>query len=45
VVADDSIDGLRTSTALTSLERIFEQVAVEDDSAAVSQQIVQLIGA
>jgi ABC-2 type transport system ATP-binding protein len=45
VVADDSIDRLRELTQAPSLERIFSQLAVEQDSAAVSRDIATLIGA
>jgi ABC-2 type transport system ATP-binding protein len=45
VVADGSIERLRTLLALPTLERIFQQVAVEHDPAAVSREIVELIGA
>jgi ABC-2 type transport system ATP-binding protein len=45
VVADDSIEHLRTLMALPTLEDIFSQLAVEQDTAAVSQQIADLVGA
>jgi ABC-2 type transport system ATP-binding protein len=45
VVADDSIEHLRTLMALPTLEEIFSQLAVEQDTAAVSQRIADLVGA
>jgi ABC-2 type transport system ATP-binding protein len=45
IVADDSIASLRTMMALPTLEGIFSQLAVEQDSAAISQQIADLIHA
>ena len=45
VVADDSIERLRTLMALPTLEDIFAQLAVEQDTAAVSRQIADLIQA
>lgn len=45
VVADDSIEHLRSLMALPTLEEIFSQLAVEQDTAAVSQQIADLVGA
>jgi ABC-2 type transport system ATP-binding protein len=45
VVADDSIAGLRTLMALSTLEEIFAQLAVEQDTATVSRQIADLIQA
>jgi ABC-2 type transport system ATP-binding protein len=45
VVADDSIERLRTLMALPTLEEIFSQLAVEQDSAAISRQIADLIAA
>jgi ABC-2 type transport system ATP-binding protein len=45
VVADDSIERLRTLMALPTLEEIFSQLAVEQDTAAVSRQIADLIRA
>jgi ABC-2 type transport system ATP-binding protein len=43
VVADDSIERLRTLMALPTLEGIFSQLAVEQDTAAVSRQIADII--
>ena len=45
VVADDSIDGLRNLMSLPKLEDIFSQLAVEQDTAAISRGIADLIGA
>ncbi len=45
VVADDSIERLRTLMALPTLEEIFSQLAVEQDTAAVSREIADLIRA
>jgi ABC-2 type transport system ATP-binding protein len=45
VVADDSIERLRTLTALPTLEEIFSQLAVVHDTAAVSREIADLIRA
>lgn len=45
VVADDSIERLRTLMAAPTLEAIFSQLAVEQDTAAVSRQIADLIQA
>jgi ABC-2 type transport system ATP-binding protein len=45
VVADDSIERLRILMAASSLEEIFAQLAVEQDSAVVSRAIADLIGA
>jgi ABC-2 type transport system ATP-binding protein len=43
VVADDSIARLRTLMALPTLEEIFAQLAMEQDTAAVSREIADLI--
>jgi ABC-2 type transport system ATP-binding protein len=45
VVADDSIERLRVLMALPTLEGIFLQLAVEQDSVAVSREIADLIHA
>jgi ABC-2 type transport system ATP-binding protein len=45
VVADDSIEHLRTLMALPTLERIFAQLAVEQDTVSVSRAIADLIRA
>lgn len=45
IVADDSIDGLRSLMALPTLESIFSQLAVEQDTAAISREIADLIDA
>src|SRR5262249_40536072 len=43
MVADDSIEHLRSLMALPSLESIFSQLAVEQDTVAISRQIADLI--
>jgi ABC-2 type transport system ATP-binding protein len=45
LVADDSIERLRTLMALPTLEEIFSQLAVEQDTVAVSREIADLIQA
>jgi len=45
VVADDSIDRLRTLMASPTLEEIFQQLAVEQDTTAISREIADLIQA
>jgi ABC-2 type transport system ATP-binding protein len=45
IVADDSIAHLRTLMALPTLEDIFSQLAVEQDTVAISRQIADLINA
>jgi len=45
VVADDSIERLRTLMALPTLEEIFAQLAVEQDTAALSREIADLVRA
>jgi len=45
LVADDSIESLRTLMALPTLEGIFSQLAVEQDSVAISREIADLIHA
>ena len=45
VVANDSIEQLRTLTALPSLEQVFSQLALEQDTALISRQIVEIIEA
>jgi ABC-2 type transport system ATP-binding protein len=45
VVADDSIDRLRTLMESPTLEEIFRQLAVEQDTAAISSEIADLIEA
>ncbi len=45
VVADDSIEHLRTLMELPTLEGIFSQLAVEHDFVSVSREIVDLIHA
>ena len=43
LVADDSIEHLRALMALPTLEEIFSQLAVEQDTAAISREIADLI--
>lgn len=45
VVADDSIERLRTLMSVSTLEEIFAQLASQHDTAAVSRQIADLINA
>jgi ABC-2 type transport system ATP-binding protein len=45
IVADDSIEHLRTLMALPTLEEIFSQLAVEQDTVGISRQIADLIQA
>jgi ABC-2 type transport system ATP-binding protein len=45
IVADDSIENLRALMSLSSLEAIFSQLAVEQDTAAISRQIADIIHA
>src|SRR6201992_1570242 len=45
VVADDSIERLRTLMAVPTLEGIFSQLAVEQDSECISREIADLIHA
>jgi ABC-2 type transport system ATP-binding protein len=45
IVADDSIANLRSMMALPTLEGIFSQLAVEQDTAAISREIADLIHA
>lgn len=45
IVADDSIERLRSLMELPSLEAIFSQLAVEQDSDAMARQIADLIHA
>jgi ABC-2 type transport system ATP-binding protein len=45
VVADDSIERLRTVMSLPTLEGIFSQLAVEQDTVGISKQIADLINA
>jgi ABC-2 type transport system ATP-binding protein len=44
IVADDSIEHLRKLMALPTLEGIFHQLAVDQDTAAISRDIANLIG-
>jgi ABC-2 type transport system ATP-binding protein len=43
IVADDGIERLRTLMALPTLEDIFSQLAVEQDTAVISREIADLI--
>src|SRR5579884_3688125 len=45
VVADDSIENLRTLMSLPTLEEIFSQLAVEQDTATLSREIADLVRA
>jgi ABC-2 type transport system ATP-binding protein len=45
IVADDSIERLRTLMKLPTLEEIFSQLAVEQDTMSISRQIADLIHA
>jgi ABC-2 type transport system ATP-binding protein len=45
IVADDSIERLRTLMDLPTLEEIFSQLAVEQDTSAISREMADLIGA
>ncbi len=45
IVADDSIEHLRTLMAVPTLEGIFQQLAVEQDTGAISREIADLIEA
>ena len=45
VVADDSIERLRTLMAAPTLEEIFSQLTIEQDSDAISREIADLIHA
>ncbi len=45
IVADDSIESLRTLMSVPTLEGIFSQLAVEQDTAAISREIADLIQA
>ncbi len=45
VVANDSIEQLRALMSLPTLEEIFSQLAVEQDTQAITKEIVQLIKA
>ncbi len=43
VVANDSIEQLRSLMSVQTLEDIFSELAVEQDTAAITRQMVQLI--
>jgi ABC-2 type transport system ATP-binding protein len=42
-VADDSIENLRSLMALSTLEAIFSQLAVEQDTEGMAREIADLI--
>jgi ABC-2 type transport system ATP-binding protein len=44
-VANDSIDKLRSLMSLATLEEIFSQLAIEQDTSGISRQIVELMEA
>jgi ABC-2 type transport system ATP-binding protein len=43
VVANDSISQLRSLMSLATLEEIFEQLAIEQDTEGMTRQILQLM--
>jgi len=43
IAAHDSIERLRSLMSLPTLERIFSQLAIEQDTESISRQIVQLV--
>jgi len=45
IVADDSIERLRTLMSAPNLEGIFQQLAVERDTGAIAREIADLVGA
>jgi ABC-2 type transport system ATP-binding protein len=45
IVADDSIERLRTLMALPTLEEIFSQLAIDQNTASISREIADLIRA
>ncbi|MDQ1468635.1 MAG: type transport system ATP-binding protein [Bryobacterales bacterium] len=45
IVADDTIERLRTLMSVPTLEGIFQQLAVEQDTGAISCDIADLVGA
>ena len=45
VVANDSIERLRTLMSLPTLEGIFSQLAIEQNTEAITQQMIELIEA
>jgi ABC-2 type transport system ATP-binding protein len=44
-VANDSIEHLRALMSLPTLEEIFAQLAIEQDTAAITDEMVQLMEA
>jgi len=43
VVANDSIEQLRSLMSLPTLEEIFSQLAIEQDTPAITRQLVELM--
>jgi ABC-2 type transport system ATP-binding protein len=43
VVADDSVENLRHLMKVPSLEEIFSQLVIEEDTAAVARQVIEII--
>jgi ABC-2 type transport system ATP-binding protein len=43
VVANDSIEQLRELMSLPTLERIFSQLAIEQDTEGITRQMIELI--
>lgn len=43
VVANDSIDSLRTLMSLPTLEQIFSELAIEQDTQSITHQMIELI--
>ena len=43
IVADDSIEQLRTLMSLPTLERVFSQLALEQDTETISSEIAEVI--
>jgi ABC-2 type transport system ATP-binding protein len=43
VVANDSIEQLRELMSLPTLERIFSQLAIEQDTESITRQMIELI--
>jgi ABC-2 type transport system ATP-binding protein len=45
IVANDSIEQLRSLMSLPTLEEIFSQLAIEQDTAAITKQLIQFMEA
>jgi len=45
VVADDAIEHLRALRSAATLEEVFSQLAIEQDTAAISREIADLVRA